>query len=233
MVARSLPISSLSLACSPSLIDVRSLSPLAVHRGNARDRLRCEVWRRAADSNAALANPTPLRRRYRRQYLGRSSEDRAPADSARAEQNTRGAATSVAAEVADRRASRRRSACGVAGTGSSRPQRPDDPAWQRNVGAVLWQRNVGAVSTMPNKDALFDALEYGRRRSCVSFKSHTSADPADRPAVVLLHPAEQRVLRIFPFPSSLSASPPGGRPPVPLLLIPTSSLLLPPVAERK
>ena len=196
MVARSLPISLLSLACSPSLIDVRSLSPLAVHRGNARDRLRCELWRRAADSNAALANPTPLRRRYRRQYLGRSSEDRAPADSARAEQNTRGAATSVAAEVADRRASRRRSACGVAGTGSSRPQRPDDPAWQR--------RNVGAVSTMPNKDALFDALEYGRRRSCVSFKSHTSADPADRPAVVLLHPAEQRVLRIFPFPSSLT-----------------------------
>ena len=48
------------------------------------------------------------------------------------------------------------------------------------------------------------ALEYGRRRSCVSFKSHTSADPADRPAVVLLHPAEQRVLRIFPFPSSLT-----------------------------
>ena len=195
MVARSLPLSSLSLACSPSLIDVRSLSPLAVHRGNARDRLRCEVWRRAADSNAALANPTPLRRRYRRQYLGRSSEDRAPADSARAEQNTRGAATSVAAEVADCRASRRRSACGVAGTGSSRPQRPDGPAWQRIV---------GAVSTMPNKDALFDALEYGRRRSCVSFKSHTSADPADRPAVVLLHPAEQRVLRIFPFPSSLA-----------------------------
>ena len=157
-----------SLACSPSLIDVRSLSPLAVHRGNARDRLRCEVWRRAADSNAALANPTPLRRRYRRQYLGRSSEDRAPADSARAEQNTRGAATSVAAEVADCRASRRRSACGVAGTGSSRPQRPDDPAWQRTQ-----RRNVGAVSTMPNKDAFFDALEYGRRRSCVSFKSHT------------------------------------------------------------